>query len=42
MEQDFHMVTAQQLLGAIQEMVKQVLDQGHHLPEQCLGDRPLQ
>ena len=40
MEQDFHMVTAQQLLGAIQEMVKQVLDQGHQLPEQGLGGRP--
>ena len=40
MDQDFHMVTAQQLLGAIQEMVKQVLDQGHQLPEQCQGGRP--
>ena len=38
-QQDFHMVTAQQLLGAIQEMVKQVLVQGHALPEQRLGDR---
>ena len=39
-QQDFQVVTAQQLLGAIQEMVRQVLGQGHHLPEQCLGDRP--